>query len=79
MIDAKTLDELEHAYQRAKDLNTAFNDALKAQAEKHDIDQQALGKFVRARVNDKMQKFQAEQDTMEQLSMTFHVEQRDAA
>lgn len=79
MIDAKTLDELEHACQRAKDMTAAFNEAIKAQAQKHGMDPQALGKFVRARVNDKMQKFEAEQDTMEQLALTFHVKHQDAA
>ena len=79
MIHTKTLHELEHACGRAKDMTSAFNEAVKAQAEKHGMDPQALGKFVRARVNDKMQKFEAEQDTMEQLALTFHVKQRDAA
>ena len=79
MLNDKTLNELELAYENAKMQAQAFNDAVKAQAEKHNLDPQALGRFVRARVNDKLEKLGKEQDTTEQLVLKFATEHRDAA
>lgn len=78
MLSNKTLAELERAYTQQKDASEAFRDAVKAQAEKHNLDPQALGRFVRARVNDKLEKLQAEQDTLEQLTLGLGEEQQAA-
>lgn len=78
MLSNKTLAELERAYTQQKDASEAFRDAVKAQAEKHNLDPRALGRFVRARVNDKLEKLQAEQDTLEQLTLGLGEEQQAA-
>jgi len=67
MIDSKTLGELEALCVRAKDYSSAFTEAVKVQAEKHQLDPQGLGKFVRAKVNDKLEKLAKERETQERL------------
>lgn len=69
MLSNKTLAELERAYTQQKDASEAFRDAVKAQAEKHNLDPQALGR---------LEKLQAEQDTLEQLTLGLGEEQQAA-
>lgn len=77
-LNPKTTAELERAYTIAKDHTGAFNDAIKAQAEKHQLDPQGLGRYIRAKVNDKLAKLEAERDTIEQLTLQLD-EQSDKA
>ena len=71
MIPSASLRELEQACETAKDYTSAFNDAVKAQAEQYDLNPKALGRYVRARVADKLEQLRDEQDTVEQLQMAF--------
>jgi hypothetical protein len=68
MIDSKTLGELEALCVRAKDYSSAFTEAVKVQAEKHQLDPQGLGRFVRAKVSDKLEKLKKERETEEALA-----------
>ncbi len=76
MIPTDVINELERCYQAAKDYSDAFNDAAKTQAELHELDPQALKKFIRARVNDKLDKLEAEQESLEQLTVAFGAVER---
>lgn len=71
MIGSNQIAELERLYERQKDAAEAFSTAVKEQAEKHSLDPQGLGKYVRAKVRDKLEKLKAEQDTVEQLALSF--------
>ena len=71
MIPKENLTELETLCERAKEHTTIFNEALKQQAEAYELNQAGLGRYVRARVADKMDKLKAEQDTVEQLALFF--------
>ena len=66
---AATIHELETACAQAKDLAAAFSDAVKSQAEKYQLDPQGLAKYIRARVNDKVDKLRAEQGTLAQFEL----------
>ena len=71
MLSEKVFDELELAYLTAKQYASAFQDAIKEQAEKHGLDPQALAKFVRAKANDNFDKLHKELSTIEQLAFKF--------
>jgi hypothetical protein len=67
----QVLEELENAYANAKSYADAFNDAAKAQAEKHDIDPTVLKQYIRARYQDKLEEFRKRQEDAEQLTLGF--------
>ena len=78
MIDAKTLAELEGACQRKIAMQDAYREAVKAQAELHQLEPVALGQYVNARVRDTLAKLEKQQDTLHQLSL-FGQRQDEAA
>lgn len=70
-IPRGVIDELERLREAQLAANEAFGEAVKEQAERYELDPQGLAKFIRARVSDKLEKLEAERDTVEQLTMLF--------
>lgn len=69
MIDMKTVEELEQLCERARAAAEMFTEALKDQAEKHQLEAPALRRFVVARVTDKVGKLSKELQTFDQLGL----------
>ncbi len=58
------IEELERLYQRKEDLAVAFNDGVKACAQKAGLNASVLKKFVIARLNDQLPEMHCEQDQL---------------
>ena len=69
MITRQELDELELQAERAVTMTGAFNDAVKAVAEKHEINGPALRQYIMAKVRDTLEALERKQDTLHQLQM----------
>lgn len=68
-ISPATIQALETLCDEAREASSAFRNACNRQAEDHDMDPQALARYVRARVSDRVAKLDAERETWEQLSL----------
>ena len=68
-IPDATIRELELLLEHAKDARGAFTDAIKAQALQYDLNKSGLGRYIAARVADKLKELNAELDTIEQLGL----------
>lgn len=51
-VPPRVIEELRRCYREAKDYASAFGDALKAQAAKHDVEPAALRRYIAALEND---------------------------
>lgn len=66
-VPQRVIDELRHTYRVAKDYAGAFSDALKAQAEKHQIAPAALRRYIAALEGDKLDEATKEANDFERL------------
>lgn len=71
MIGDNALAELERLCSDKISAAEEFNAAVRHQAEAYGLDPQALGRYVTARVRDRLEKLAAERDTLEQLQASF--------
>ncbi len=66
-VPPRVVDELRSAYRVAADYAGAFNDALKAQAEKHAIAPKALRRYIAALESDSLDDARKELDDLSRL------------
>lgn len=66
-IAEPVLAELRRCYREAKDYAAAYGDAVKAQAEKHQLSARALRRYIAAIEGDKMDEARAEAEDLERL------------
>lgn len=72
MITADELGELEVQCERVIAMQDSFSDALKALAEKHDMDASGLRQHITAKVRDKLAALEKRQETLAQLALFEH-------
>lgn len=72
MITHDELNELELQCERTIAQQGAFGDAVKAIAEKHDMDATGLRQWVTAKVRDKLADLEKRKDTIDQLNLFEH-------
>lgn len=72
MITSDELNELELQCERVVTMQGAFTDALKAVAEKHDMDATGLRQHITAKVRDKLDVLEKRQETLAQLALFEH-------
>lgn len=72
MITSDELGELEMQCERVIAMQDGFTDALKAVAEKHDMDATGLRQHVTAKVRDKIEALEKRQETLAQLALFEH-------
>jgi hypothetical protein len=70
-ISDEIMSELEILCEKSRMAQQAFREAVQDHADAHHLNPQALGRFVRAKVADRLDKLAAERETIEQLSMRF--------
>jgi hypothetical protein len=66
-IPDRVVTELRGAYRRAKDLSTAYSEAVTAQAELRGFKAGALRRYIAALENDKLDEIDAETKDLERL------------
>lgn len=67
VVPERVIFDLRNAYRIAKDYAGALSDALKAQAEKHDVKPGALRRYIAALEGDKVDEAAAEAADLERL------------
>lgn len=72
MITHDELNELELQCERVVAMQDAYSEALKAVAEKHDMDTTGLRQHITAKVRDKLEALEKRQDTLAQLKLFEH-------
>jgi hypothetical protein len=68
-ITSKEIDELVVLAERARQAQAALAEALAATATKRDLSRAALGRYVRAKAANRVEKLVAELEAVEQLSL----------
>lgn len=72
MITSDELNELELQCERVIAMQGAFGDAVKAVAERHDLDATGLRQHITAKVRDKVEALERRQATLSQLALFEH-------
>lgn len=72
MITSEELNELELQCEKVVHMQGAFGDAIKAVAEKHDMDATGLRQHINAKVRDKLADLEKRQETLAQLALFEH-------
>jgi hypothetical protein len=67
IVPQRVIDELRRCYREAKDYTGALSEAIKAQAEKHEVEPAALRKYIAALESDDMDGARKEVDDLQRL------------